>query len=356
MPASVRQDAVIQPRGGAQAAPTLAGPIEVVPTSQLSDDLETLNAWLRDEVPWSLADEYPTVFAESAKARSWILRHDDGTLGAHAACLDIDVAHPEGSRGRVALRLVGSVAVDPELRGQGIGTRLMDAVIDDFDASGRDLLLLWSDKPGFYERIGFEAFGEEWLVQAEAKALSSNARLRLLRVPGSTPEFEPQASMPAIIGAARCNEATDAPSEQELAEARALQDEAERRRFDRALDAMLALRDREAVHALRERADFEALLGTPEMETWLLEREGEIVAYACFGKALDFAGVIHECGGADADLLELLPAIPHAAIVLPPHRRQLAHALGEPQSGQLGLALRRKPVPEGIWLDGLTSI
>ena len=162
--------------------------------------------------------------------------------------------------------------------------------------------------------------------------------------------------MPSIIGAKRSTASKREACADELAEGRRLQEEAERCRFDAALDAITELRAREIVHARRTRTELEALLRTPEMETWLLERNGTTVAYACFGKALDFAGIIHECGGNDAELLELLPAIPHAAIVLPPHRRQLARALGTPQAGQLGLALRRKPLPEGIWLDGLTSI
>lgn len=60
---------------------------------------------------------------------------------------------------------IGRVAVRQAFRGQGIARRLMTAAMEHARTSGRDrfYLMAQSDKLGMYEKLGFAAFGPEFL-------------------------------------------------------------------------------------------------------------------------------------------------------------------------------------------------
>jgi predicted N-acetyltransferase YhbS len=69
------------------------------------------------------------------------------------------VGHVMAAPGLLGTREVLGVAplsVAPERQGEGIGSALMQAVIERSAAQARPLLLLLGD-PGYYERFGFEA-------------------------------------------------------------------------------------------------------------------------------------------------------------------------------------------------------
>lgn len=59
---------------------------------------------------------------------------------------------------------IGRVAVRLAFRGQGIAKKLIVAAMDHARAAGRDRFYLTaqSDKLGFYEKLGFAAFGPEF--------------------------------------------------------------------------------------------------------------------------------------------------------------------------------------------------
>ncbi|MFN4211562.1 MAG: GNAT family N-acetyltransferase [Devosia sp.] len=59
---------------------------------------------------------------------------------------------------------IGRVAVRQAFRGQGIARQMMLAAMDHARAMGRDRFFLTAqtDKLGFYERLGFTAFGPEF--------------------------------------------------------------------------------------------------------------------------------------------------------------------------------------------------
>ena len=68
---------------------------------------------------------------------------------------------PGLSRAGVTRVTVEAVRIAREARGQGLGTALLEAVIQDARARGADLLQLTSDLTrteahAFYERLGFE--------------------------------------------------------------------------------------------------------------------------------------------------------------------------------------------------------
>lgn len=59
---------------------------------------------------------------------------------------------------------IGRVAVRQAFRGQGIARQMMLAAMDHARAKGRDRFFLTAqtDKLGFYERLGFTAFGPQF--------------------------------------------------------------------------------------------------------------------------------------------------------------------------------------------------
>jgi len=60
---------------------------------------------------------------------------------------------------------IGRVAVDRHWRGRGIARRLIETAMAEARAGGRDRFYLaaQSDKLGFYEKLGFVAFGPEFI-------------------------------------------------------------------------------------------------------------------------------------------------------------------------------------------------
>jgi predicted N-acetyltransferase YhbS len=58
--------------------------------------------------------------------------------------------------GRCRVLLLGPLAVDPQLHGQGIGAALMDEALRRAQEAGEDAVLLVGDAP-YYQRFGFRA-------------------------------------------------------------------------------------------------------------------------------------------------------------------------------------------------------
>lgn len=248
-----------------------------------------LHGWLRDGCAWTLAEEYPSVFAPGSRARSTTLERD-GEVLAHAATLDVEhITRDAAGEHQLALRLVGSVVVSPQHRGTGLGRTLMRSVVDDFRASTRDLLVLWSDKAEFYARFGFAPWGRELLMLPHKRRPSSRIR------PARPDDAEWLASTHA----------------------------------------------QKARRVKRSAAEFEALLRTPRLQTWVLERDAQSRAYACVGKGMDYENVAHETGGDDDALGELLCALPIRFAVLPRERQALARRYGRSYPNPLALAQAR---------------
>jgi hypothetical protein len=108
------------------------------------------------------------------------------------------------------------------------------------------------------------------------------------------------------------------------------------------------------------------LLTTPGMNALVLERDGQVVAYACCGKGADLQGHWHEFGGDDADVALLLQAGMHrlgqtdAIVLLPPWRTRLRKALG---AGVINAIPVPGPMHRSVggelpacWIDGLDSV
>ncbi|PIE22977.1 MAG: hypothetical protein CSA62_09580 [Planctomycetota bacterium] len=280
-------------------------------TQDLGPYLQRLDAWLRPDQNWSLADEYPGVFGPKSRARHHLLE-SGGKLTAHAASLDMEM-HVRGKTWRPSL--VGSVVVDPNRRGEGLGRRLMQSLVRDFEQRDRDALALWSDQPEFYAKLGFRSFGKEIH----------------LAVPPNTEGRQ------GVRGTLRSAQARD--SEQ-----------------------LLQLHHAKSVHSRRLGTEMQAYLQVPACEFTLLEREGQVVAYCVIGKGLDFPLFVHEFAGSEHDLEAMfrILASKHRCtlgVLVPLWRAELIQAFPDAESFTNPLALgivRYAPVDAAF--DGFDSI
>jgi len=102
---------------------------------------------------------------------------ETGALVGTLQCWPVELATADGRR--VPLVLVGPVAVRPDRQRDGIGRKLMDAMLDAADGGLADSLVLIGD-PEYYERFfGFTArWTRDWEVPGPVERHRLLARLR----------------------------------------------------------------------------------------------------------------------------------------------------------------------------------
>lgn len=290
----------------------LAHPVQEVTRTAMQRWLPLLDAWLLPETFYGVQHTWPQLYRSDGGGRFFVVADGDRLL-SHCAVRTVTL---RCAHGETPVNLLGSVATDPELRGQGLASAVLTAALQATELTAPHTLL-WAERPGLYARAGFHE------GRAEQGLLLARRPRRPLR------------------GDARA----------------------------------LAFADHAAVHALhaqkpwrveRSPIAMSGLLTTPGLTTVVLERHGVVVAYACTGKGADLHGHWHELGGSDEDLAELLPAAMHLAgtidsvLLLPPYRPRLrellgAHVVGEAALG--GPMVRSLGAPLGaVWIDGLDSV
>jgi len=204
----------------------------------------------------SLAEEYPLVFGARAAGELETLE-EQGEVRAACALLvrDLVCGHE-----RLRVGLVGSVCAHEAHRRRGLGRRLLERAEARLAELGCTLGLLWADDPGWYERQGWRAAGCELLYALDAESLA------------------------AVVPDADARVRAAAP------------------------DDFAALHRLYAAHPTRvdrTLGESRALLGAPGVDTLVLERGRDVVAYACVGRGADLAGCLHEWAGAPDDVLRL---------------------------------------------------
>lgn len=220
---------------------------------QLGRALALMERVMRDGAP--IAPEYPLCFDERFSGRV-LATEESGRVVSACALLVRDFACGPRS---VRVGLIGSVCTAPEARGRGLASALLRRAEEELAAEGCVLAMLWADDARFYEERGWSPIGAEVDFALEP---AHEARL-----PGS-----------AGLRAA-------APD-------------------DRGAIHRLYTLQRERVE--RSPQETAALLAAPGMETLVLQRERDVVAYSCLGRGKDFARTIHEWSGSERDVLALV--------------------------------------------------
>ena len=212
--------------------------------------LRWLNRGLRRGLEGRLEGEYPLSLNPGRVEGHRVARRKEERFGG-----DEIVAHAMFHRTRIQvhearleLGLIGLVYTEPHMRGRGLGSRCVEACVETLRESGVPLVALWSDREGFYARLGFER------IPAEAS----------LRVA----PWEPR----------------DLPD----------------------LERLYA---RHPVRAQREPGALLALAKGPEVQLHVARRDGVAVAYAARGRGDDFRGVVHEWAGEAPAVLACLESL-----------------------------------------------
>ena len=274
--------------------------------------LPQLDEWLLPGAFYGVQHTWPQLYRSDGGGRFFVVTDGDRLL-SHCAVRTVTLRTPHGVR---AINLLGSVATDPSLRGQGLASAVLAAALQ-ATASAAPHTLLWAERPELYARAGFAAGRDERvLVLVRRPRRPTNGTVRELLF------------------------------------------------ADR--DALHRLHTQKPVHVERSPQAMSGLLTTPGLRTLVLERDGAIVAYACTGKGADLHGHWHELGGSDDDVAELLPAAMHAieaieaAVLVPPYRRHLGTLLGRAVTGEAtipGPMVRSLGAPlTQLWIDGLDSV
>ncbi len=282
--------------------------------------LPDLDAWLLHGQFYGVQHTWPQLYRSDGDGMFFAIagvgKGGERDLLSHCACrVETLVA---GER-RLRAGLLGSVATAPSARGQGLAGRVLGAALQAL-APLADVVLLWAERPELYARAGFTDGAVERCALLARRPRRDVGRVRVATIADYA--------------------------------------------------AMHALHERKPVRITRTVRTMSTLLSTPGMTTAVLERDGQVVAYACCGKGADLQGHWHELGGDDDAVADLLPAALHLAeqveaiVIVPPYRDRLVARLGAGIVGEgtvpgpmlrvLGGAAMATLPP--VWVDGLDSV
>lgn len=282
-------------------------------------DRATVQPWLPQLASWLLPagamygvqHTWPQLYRSDGKGRFFAVVDGDA-LRSFCATRIVTV---HGATGSFSCCLLGSVATAPNHRKKGLAGAVLRAALA-ANADAADHTLLWAERGELYERAGFVPGASEQCLVIARRPHAPMAGVRLL----------------------------------------AIADHA----------AAHALHQRKPMRVDRDLPTMSALLTTPGMTALGLERDGQLVAYACCGKGADLQGHWHEFAGADADVAALLQAGMHhlgqtdAIVLLPQWRTGLEQALGRSVVDRIEVAgpMHRSVGGElpDCWIDGLDSV
>ncbi len=221
-----------------------------------------LQAALRpDPAPFAIEREYPIVLAEGESAFSYCVGDGDKVV-AHAN-LWPRVMKDRVQGKDIRIGLVGNIATDERFRGQGLMSQLLGELKKEADKQGLKALVLWSDLLEFYQKQGFQSFGEERRYRMTAKDLKKTKSR----------------------GAAFTRMKARDLSEEVVKE-------------------LLLCRFPVATTLGRSAGEFKALLDIPGLDVYLSRAaDGRVAGYALLGKGCDMIGVIHEWGAESPEAL-----------------------------------------------------
>ncbi len=214
-------------------------------------------------LPFQITAEYPLVLNHADSAYSYCVTHG-GNIVAHANLWPrVLIDRENGAHCDVGL--IGNVATKEQWRGQGIMSKLLEHLKMIAADSGIKALYLWSDLSQFYQNHGFRSLGCElrW-------SFSLNRRLRGMA--DTSWEF-------SAVPISQIDEAM--------------------------LQNILDLRSAARVTLRRSPAEMRELLAIPATFLLIGRQVGStaIACYAVIGRGYDLAGVIHEWGATEPNIL-----------------------------------------------------
>lgn len=112
--------------------------------------LPQLDAWLLHGSIYSVQHTWPQLYRSDGGGRFFVATDGDRLL-SHCAFRTVTLHHRHGT---TPIHLLGSVATDPDLRGQGLATAVLGSALTAADATARHTLL-WAERPELYARTGF---------------------------------------------------------------------------------------------------------------------------------------------------------------------------------------------------------
>lgn len=123
-------------------------------------DLDLVHRWLSQDAHWALGRTRDTVETAAAHSLNFGLLDAGGLLHGYARVVT----------DRVTFAWWCDVYVSPEARGRGLGTMLVDAVVETLRPLHiKRQVLVTSTAPRLYERAGFDPLGgaETWMIRRD---------------------------------------------------------------------------------------------------------------------------------------------------------------------------------------------
>ncbi|MEY4065243.1 MAG: Acetyltransferase domain [Pseudomonadota bacterium] len=149
-------------------------------------------------------DHFPHIFLPTSSAR--IVLALNGKNEVIGTCAIDTELWPEPRMAQGAC--VGSVAVDPHVQGRGVGRQMLRWTLDQLSLQAQhDFVYLFSDRPAFYESLGFCLAGTETLNILDASKIGPSAPslgMELMKpVPAASLDCEQRLSLWSALEAGR---------------------------------------------------------------------------------------------------------------------------------------------------------
>lgn len=252
---------------GAARSVATAGPANLavaVAPDRWSEVVAWLDAGLRRGERGRLQAEYPISLRLENAGDQFLISEGSRPL-SHA------MLHRVTARvGEISLRLglISLVFTEENARGRGLAGVCVRACVAQLRREGTTLAMLWSDRHGFYERLGFHPAGRERFLLLDSDVLQRASA-------GFGPALELDVELPR-------------------------QDDWQ------TLECLYAAR---RLRTERRPGDLALLAAGPEVTVRVARDAGRPVAYAALGRGDDFADVVHEWAGEETGVLACLRAL-----------------------------------------------
>lgn len=167
--------------------------------------------------------------------------------------------------------LIGSVATHPDHRNNGIASYLINNIHEEMSSLGFSLSILWAEVPTLYEKLGYYPVGRSFLFFINKK--NSSIYLQANRTYLTNDKYK--------INKVSQDSTT----------------------------ALLTLYNKRYSSIYRSEKELSSFVDLVGSQTYSLEKNNEIVAFASIGKGSDMKNVVHDWAGNSLDVKRLVHEI-----------------------------------------------